>query len=247
MLTPKLALRWLEPGESFPPVHHTWGADSDAPGLLAAGGELSVRTLVQAYSNGIFPWFSFGQPILWWSPDPRMVLAPSNFQLHHAFRKTLKQFRRDASCEVRVNTAFSQVITACSDFPRKGQSGTWIIPEMIDAYCKLHEAGYAHSFETWKDGQLIGGLYCVAIGKAVFGESMFAHSSNASKIALAGLVAFCLEHNICQIDCQQNTAHLASLGASEISRESFMDAIASLKSLPSPDWKFSPLYWNQLL
>lgn len=247
MLRPKLSLHWLEPGESFPPVHQAWGPESDAPGLLAAGGELSVQSLVTAYSNGIFPWFSFGQPILWWSPDPRMVLVPSNFQLHHALRKTLKRFRRDPSCELRVDSAFKAVIHACADFPRKGQKGTWIIPDMVDAYCELHEAGFAHSFETWKDDKLVGGLYCVAIGKAVFGESMFAHATDASKIALAGLVAFCMEHNIPQIDCQQNTSHLASLGAAEISRARFMDAVANANSLLGPDWKFSPLYWNHLL
>lgn len=247
MSQPKNSLHWLAPGSAFPSVDHAWGADTDGPGLLAAGADLSVKTLVQAYSQGIFPWFSLGQPILWWSPDPRMVLQTQDFQLHHAFKKTLRRFIHDEQCELRIDHAFEQVISACANTPRKTQRGTWIVPEMVEAYCALHEAGYAHSVETWRQGQLVGGLYCVAIGAAVFGESMFSHASDASKIALAGLVALCRAHGVAHIDCQQNTAHLASLGAREVPRHHFVQAVRSASLVPGPSWKFSPLYWDHLI
>ena len=241
------ALPWLEPGDAFPEAERAWDVDSDAPGLLAAGGDLRVDSLLRAYGSGIFPWFSDGQPILWWSPNPRMVLSTPNFRLHRSLRQTLTRFTRDAQCEIRFDTDFRSVIKACAGTVRHGQPGTWIVPPMVDAYCQLHHAGHAHSVETWIGGELVGGLYCVAIGKAVFGESMFTRIPDASKIALAALVGFCREHSIAAIDCQQNTAHLASLGAQQIPRKLFLQGIESAQQDPSVKWHFSPLYWNHIL
>ena len=238
-------LPWLAPGQDFPPVQQAWGQQSEAPGLLAAGGSLDTRTLRKAYARGIFPWFSDGQPILWWSPDPRMVLEVAQFKLHRSLRKTLQKFRLSSACEIRIDTAFDSVIRACSSSAREGQSGTWIVPEMVQAYRALHQAGYAHSVETWIDGQLMGGLYCVALGKAVFGESMFTRTSDASKIALAALVCFCRHHGVQLIDCQQNTRHLASLGAHEISRADFLNRIEPALQEAAPRWQFEPLYWRE--
>ena len=208
---------------------------------------LDVGTLVNAYSHGIFPWFSDGQPILWWSPNPRMVLETANFRLHQSLRKTLLRFQNNGACEIRFDSAFQAVINACATTPRLGQAGTWIVADMVKAYTAMHAAGHAHSVETWVHGELVGGLYCVNLGGMVFGESMFAHATDASKIAIAALVAFCRQHGINMIDCQQNTRHLASLGASEIQRETFLAHVAKNAALPSPTWKFKPLYWNELL
>lgn len=240
-------LPWLAPGEALPAAAQAWGPQDPVPGLLAAGGALDVDSLLAAYRGGIFPWFSEGQPILWWSPDPRMVLKVAQFRLHRSLIKTLRRFIADARCEVRFDYDFGAVIDACSRVPRAGQSGTWILPKMIDAYIRMHRAGHAHSVETWIDGRLAGGLYCVGIGRAVFGESMFALQPDASKIALAALVAFCRRHGIEQIDCQQNTSHLASLGAAEMPRGVFLSRVAQAAQLPSPQWDFEPLYWNALL
>ncbi len=243
---PSNPVPWLSEQESFPPVSQAWGASDPAPGLLAAGGTLDVATLTAAYSQGIFPWFSTGQPVLWWSPDPRMVLDTQKFRLHRSLKKTLARFQASSTCEIRFDSAFDEVIGHCSAKPREGQTGTWIVPEMIRAYSKLHRAGYAHSVETWIDGELAGGLYCVSLGRMVYGESMFAHRTDASKIALAALVAFCLTHQIRLIDCQQNTRHLASLGAAEIERAAFLAHVTGHIAKPPPGWVFSPVYWNAL-
>lgn len=240
-------LPWLAPGDTLPPPSEAWGVHDPVPGLLAAGGALDVPTLLDAYRHGIFPWFSDDQPILWWSPDPRMTLAPASFRLHRSLRKVLQAFRNDPRCEIRVDHSFDTVIRACSAAPREGQSGTWIVPPMVEAYGALHRAGHAHSVETWIDGELVGGLYCVAIGRAVFGESMFAHRTDASKIALAALVCLCRRHGVRLIDCQQNTAHLASLGASEMPRERFVAHVARAREEPAPSWQFEPVYWAELL
>lgn len=240
-------LSWLEPGDPFPEPHCAWGAEDPAPGLLAAGGALGVEQLRAAYSQGTFPWFSDGQPILWWAPDPRMVLPTPEFRLHRSLRKTLQAFRDQPNCEIRVDFAFKDVITACSTLEREGQAGTWIVPDMVEAYTHLHTAGDAHSIETWIDGQLVGGLYCVALGKAVFGESMFTHTTDASKIALSALVALCSHHGISMIDCQQKTRHLASLGGREIPRAEFLQYVEEVRRQPSIAWSFDPVYWNQLL
>ncbi len=243
----KPTLPWLEPEDPFPPVAHAWDASTPAPGLLAAGGLLDVPHLSAAYQQGIFPWYSAGQPTLWWSPDPRMVLPVAEFKLHRSLRKTLQRFRSAPGHEVCVDRDFSAVVHACALTPRSGQAGTWILPEMVRAYEALHAAGHAHSVETWVDGRLVGGLYCVAFGRAVFGESMFAHESDASKIALSALVALCRAQGAPLIDCQQNTRHLASLGAREVPRSAFVEHIARARHEAPMDWTFQPLYWSELL
>ncbi len=240
-------LPWLQPGDPFPPPSRAWDASQPAPGLLAAGGTLDVATLQRAYSSGIFPWFSEGQPILWWSTDPRMVLFTDAFRLHRSLRKTLAKFRADPRCEVRFDHDFAAVIRACSTSERPGQSGTWIVPAMVEAYQDFHQAGFAHSVETWIEGELVGGLYCVCIGRAVFGESMFTRVPDASKIALAALVAWCRQAGVAMVDCQQNTRHLASLGAREIPRREFVRHVAREATLPPARWHFDPVYWNSLL
>jgi leucyl/phenylalanyl-tRNA--protein transferase len=176
-----------------------------------------------------------------------MVLEVARFRLHRSLRRTLERFRAAPNCEIRIDHGFATVIQACSQAPRAGQSGTWILPEMVRAYTALHRAGHAHSVETWIDGELAGGLYCVAIGRAVFGESMFAHRPDASKIALAALVSFCRRHGIEMIDCQQNTSHLASLGAREMPRARFLSHVAGARHLTGPQWRFEPVYWSELL
>ncbi|MEO7886216.1 MAG: leucyl/phenylalanyl-tRNA--protein transferase [Polaromonas sp.] len=238
---------WLAAGERFPPLGEAWGPHDPAPGLLAAGAALDVPTLVEAYSQGIFPWYSLGQPALWWSPNPRMVLQTRNFKLHRSLRKTLAHFQDQPRCEIRFDSAFERVIGACAAQPRAGQPGTWIVPDMVRAYIGLHRAGHAHSVETWIDGELAGGLYCVNLGHMVFGESMFAHQTDASKIALSALVAFCRAHDISMIDCQQNTRHLASLGAAEISRPEFAAHLEKSVHKTGPGWRFDPVYWNRIL
>ena len=240
-------LPWLAANDAFPPVSTAWDEHSPAPGLLAAGGELTVDRLRNAYAHGIFPWYSNGQPILWWSPDPRMVLQVAQFRVHRSLRQTLQRFRADAACEIRIDHDFAGVIAACSQAPRTGQAGTWIDSEMIEAYTELHRAGNAHSIETWVDGKRIGGLYCVAIGHAVFGESMFSLQPDASKIALAALVALCRRHGIARIDCQQNTAHLARLGAHEVPRAQFTAQVALACQEAPVEWNFEPLYWDKVL
>lgn len=242
-----MQLPWLEPGDPLPDPATAWGAADPIPGLLAAGGALNIESLQQAYRRCIFPWFSDGQPILWWSPDPRMVLQVPRFKLHRSLRRTLWQFSQAARCEIRVDHSFETVIGACAGASRPGQSGTWIVPEMVAAYTALHRAGHAHSVETWIDGELVGGLYCVAVGQAVFGESMFTRRSDASKIALAALVALCRRNGVEMIDCQQNTPHLASLGADEMPRERFVQHVAKACLEPAPAWEFAPVYWTELL
>ena len=240
-------LAWITPGCPLPDPKTAWSAESEAPGLVAAGADLSVNTLLQAYARGIFPWFSTGQPILWWSPDPRMVLELSRFKISRSLKKTLQKFRQTPHCEIRFDSAFYQVIQACAQSKRLGHAGTWIVPAMIDAYTRLHHAGYAHSIETWVEGELVGGLYCVTLGRAVFGESMFTRIPDASKIALAALVAFGRNKQVSIIDCQQNTGHLASLGAAEISRDHFLTRIGAAQAHPINHWQFDPLYWSSIL
>lgn len=220
---------------------------SDAPGLLAAGGELNPQRLTEAYSKGVFPWYSPGQPVLWWSPDPRMVLMTDEFRLSHSLRKTVKRFAANTACELRIDSAFRRVITACASAPRDGQGGTWIVPEMIEAYCAWHALGQAHSVETWIDGKLVGGLYGVSFGRMFFGESMFAQRTDASKIAFAALVCFCREHAVPMIDCQQHTGHLASMGARELPRDEFEARLSlTLGATPVSDWTYDLRLWRHL-
>jgi leucyl/phenylalanyl-tRNA---protein transferase len=197
-------------------------------GLLAVGGDLSLERLILAYSMGIFPWYSRSDPILWWSPDPRLVLYPDELHVSRSLMKTLKQDR----FRVTLDQDFDQVITACAAAPRDKQPGTWITADMVDAYRRLHEAGFAHSVEVWNQAGLAGGLYGVSLGKCFFGESMFSRQNNASKVALATLVQLLRKWSFNLIDCQVTTQHLVRLGAREIPRKRFM---AELKlALTSP-------------
>lgn len=238
---------WIDTHDPLPCTSQALGPDSDAPGLLAAGGDLSNARLAEAYRRGIFPWFGAGQPVLWWSPSPRMVLPVQAFKVSRSLRKTLRRFMATPGCEIRIDSAFAQVIHACSTTPREGQSGTWIVPAMVQAYTAWHQAGQVHSVETWIDGVLAGGLYCVGVGHMVFGESMFAHRTDASKIALAALVAWCRRHGVTLIDCQQNTGHLASLGAHETPRAVFEQHLAEATSLPDlRDWTYHRSTWAYL-
>ena len=208
---------WLGDDTPFPPVSKALKSPN---GLLCAGGDLSPERLIDAYSHGIFPWFSDGDPILWWSPDPRMVLYPEELRVSRSLRKTVAR----GAYETRYDTAFREVMQACAA-PRDGQGGTWIVPEMVDAYTRLHERGLAHSVESWLDGELAGGLYGVALGKVFFGESMFTRAPDASKVALVQLVDRLRADGCRVIDCQQATAHLASLGAREIPRKAFAQLV----------------------
>lgn len=240
-------LHWIDDSTPLPPTRLALGPDSQAPGLLAAGGHLTLTRLEEAYRHGVFPWFSQGQPVLWWSPDPRMVLHVAEFRASHSLRKTLRRFVRTPGCEVRFDTAFDAVIRACAGTPRNGQDGTWIVPAMMQAYTAWHRAGRVHSVETWIDGQLCGGLYGVAIGRMFFGESMFSHRTDASKIALAALVAFCRARGVPLIDCQQNTAHMASMGAREITRAAFERHLAlTLGAGEVDDWTYDAALWRHL-
>jgi leucyl/phenylalanyl-tRNA--protein transferase len=218
---------FLQDDSPFPPLEF---AQQTPNGLLAAGGNLTPMRLLDAYSRGIFPWYSAGDPILWWSPDPRMVLFPAEFRISHSLRKVL----RSRVFEIRSDTAFEAVMRRCAS-PRPGQDGTWIHEEMIAAYVELHRMGHAHSVETWLQGELVGGLYGVAIGRMFFGESMFSRHSNASKVALAHLAAQLLRWNFGMIDCQMNTAHLESLGAREVSRAEFRGRLQELVNYPDTD------------
>ena len=211
---------WLRRDTPFPPVE---SALRHPAGLLAAGADLSPQRLIDAYRLGIFPWFSAGEPILWWSPDPRMVLFPGEVKISRSLAKRLR--RREF--EVRLDTAFAEVMRACAA-PRQGADGTWITPQMQQAYLRLHELGWAHSVETWVEGELVGGLYGIAIGRAFYGESMFARTSDASKVALAHLARHLESRGFGMIDCQMSTAHLESLGAREIPRREFVAALREL-------------------
>ncbi|MDF1879950.1 leucyl/phenylalanyl-tRNA--protein transferase [Sulfurimonas sp. MAG313] len=188
-------------------------------GLLAYGGDLSANRLLLAYRSGIFPWYNINDPILWWSPNPRLVLFLDEFILRKSLKKRMKHF------EIKYDTAFMELITECGKVPRDGQDGSWIIPEIVEAYSILNDMGYAHSIEAWQDGELVGGLYGVAIGKMFFGESMFAKVNDASKVALATLIEKLQKEGFSIIDCQVPTQHLKSLGAREISRQSFINIL----------------------
>lgn len=206
----------LDPNQAnqpFPPVTQ---ALTEPDGLLAAGGCLSTQRIINAYTLGIFPWYSNDDPILWWSPDPRLVIFPEKLHLAKSLQKTLRKH----VFQVTFDTAFSQVIKACAA-PRSNESGTWLLPEMQQAYHRLHNQGYAHSVEAWHEGELVGGLYGIAIGQVFFGESMFHRQTNASKVAFVTLVQQLSSWGYQLIDCQVHTQHLVSLGAEEITRTHF--------------------------
>jgi len=213
-------LAWLERDDPFPPPDRALGNPN---GLLCAGGELSKGRLLDAYRHGIFPWFSGDEPVLWWSPDPRMVLFCDELKVSRSLAKNM----RNKGFEVRIDCAFSSVIKACAG-PRKGESGTWLGREMQAAYLALHRAGYVHSIETWQAGELVGGLYGVAVGRMFYGESMFSRATDASKVALVALVEELRGRGFPLIDCQQRTPLLASLGAREIPRRQFLRRLAAL-------------------
>lgn len=206
-------------------------------GLLAVGGDLSPDRLLLAYRSGIFPWYNEGEPILWWSPDPRLVLLPGEFHVSRRLARKLRQ----APFRVTMDTAFRAVVEACAAVPRKAQAGTWILPEMVEAYTRLHELGYAHSIECWKDGRLAGGMYGVSLGRCFFGESMFHIVTDASKAALAALVDRAKQWQFTMIDCQVPNPHLIRLGAREMPRAQFLELLKT--SLDAPDRRGS---WTHL-
>lgn len=214
----------LGPRDPFPPVSKALRSPN---GLLCAGADLSPARLLDAYSKGIFPWFSEGEPILWWSPHPRMVLFPAELKVSRSLRKAVAR----GTFETRFDTAFTEVMRACAE-PRDGQAGTWIVPEMVAAYTRLHELGFAHSVESWRDGRLAGGLYGILLGRVFFGESMFSRETDASKVALVKLVARLEALGVGLVDCQQATRHLASLGAREIPRREFAQRLAGSIQYP---------------
>lgn len=225
-------IAWLDADSPFPPLD---AALREPNGLLAAGADLSPERLVDAYRRGIYPWYSEGQPILWWSPDPRMVLWVDEFTMSRSLARRMR--KRDF--DIRCDTAFSAVIEACAKAPREGQQGTWITREMIVAYTRLHELGYGHCIEAWRNEELVGGLYGIALGNVFFGESMFTRETDASKVCLASLVALLQQRGTTMIDCQQETEHLASMGARPIPRSRFARALDELinSTRPPAGWR----------
>lgn len=234
---------WLRTNDPFPDVAEALPDASGASGLLAAGADLSPERLLEAYRQGIFPWYSIGQPILWWSTDPRMVLPTDRFIISASLKKKMKQVQKSmrdgGRWEIRFDSAFDQVMLACAE-PRRNETGTWITDDIRRAYGELHRMGYAHSSELWRDGELVGGAYGVALGRMFYGESMFARVPDASKIALAWLVHFLKMNGVSMIDCQQETAHLASLGAVPIARATFIAHLKQAIGLPAIS-KWQPL------
>ncbi len=237
---------WLENAEPFPNVSSALTEVDGAAGLLAAGADLSPERLLLAYRNGIFPWFSEGQPILWWSTDPRMVLFLNEFKISASLKKSLKNIHHsmelNGEWRISFDQAFEEVMRACAT-PRRGEPGTWISENIIAGYAGLHQQGYAHSVEVWLDEKLVGGAYGVCIGKMFYGESMFTRVTDASKIALAYLVQFLKSHGVLMIDCQQQTAHLASLGATPITRSEFITRLRQTIDAPQiMTWKPIPIF-----
>jgi len=264
-----MKLAWVAPGQPLPAPQH---ALSDPPGLVAAGMDLSPARLLEAYSQGIFPWYSDGQPVLWWSPDPRMVLFPEEFRVSRSLKQSLRRALQRGHWEITLDQAFESVMRSCAE-PRPDQDGTWITEDILQAYVGLHDQGLAHSVEVWaitQDTQdtidarkirgtsdtasaedaedpvgpsrtLIAGLYGVSLGRVFFGESMFTRVRDASKAALMVLVHQLREWQFALIDCQQQTAHLASMGARPIARERFLHILAQASQLPAPDWSSTNL------
>jgi leucyl/phenylalanyl-tRNA--protein transferase len=244
--SPAPELPWIVEGQPLPPVSGAWDASSPAPGLLAASSDLSAQRLIDAYAEGVFPWFNVGQPVLWWSPDPRMVLQTRDFRFHRSLQQSLKRWSTNPDFELCFDRDFAQVIRRCSTSPRAGQKGTWIVPKMVAAYEDLHRTGLAHSCELRIRGELVAGLYFVALGHAVFGESMFTTVTDGSKMALACLVSVCLQHGVTAIDCQQNTRHLALMGAREIPRSDFLRGVHAGREKAAIDWARQSFNWTAL-
>ena len=233
-------LAWLNPHDLLPPSAQALTEAEGANGLLAAGTDISCERLIEAYSHGVFPWFSEGEPVLWWTPNPRMVLMLDEFNVSTSFRKTLRKACKDPDLEIVMDRDFHHVMRACAA-PRRADGGTWIHPMMIEAYGELHAQGLAHSIELMRRDQPVGGLYCVSLGQMVFGESMFSREPGASKIALAALVEWLQRHGGRVIDCQQRTAHLASLGGREIARTEFESMMQLLVAEPPLPWALDPV------
>ncbi len=224
-----ISLQWLDPNPSadFPALQT---ALTEPDGLLAAGGDLSTERLIRAYQSGIFPWYSPGEPVLWWSPDPRFVLFPEQLKISRSLAKNV----RNNAFEIRMDTAFEQVISICSSQPRKDQPGTWITDEMQQAYINMHHAGHAHCVEVWQDDELVGGLYGIHSGQVFCGESMFSRVSNASKIALVHLCQFLQLHGFKLIDSQVYTEHLERLGAGMITRDAYIEILRQPHGVEMP-------------
>jgi leucyl/phenylalanyl-tRNA--protein transferase len=217
------AIPWLNTESPFPSPRTFIQDDPELPdGLIAISESMDENRLLEAYRHGIFPWYSEGEPVLWWCTSPRMVLATDRINISQSLHKKLKQVLKQPAWEIKVDSAFLDVIAACAQSQRKNQDGTWITEDIINYYYALHKRGIAHSVETWHQGQLVGGLYGINLGKMFYGESMFRHVTDASKIALAALAAWCEQNQVEMIDCQQETAHLDSLGAAPISRDEFL-------------------------
>lgn len=222
---------WLGREPEFPPIEQ---ALREPNGLLAAGGALSPAWLLEAYSHGIFPWYSEGDPILWWSPDPRLILEPARVKVSRSLGKVMRSGR----FETRFDTAFAAVVTECAG-PRPGGGGTWITHEIHDAYCRMHDLGYAHSVETWHNGTLVGGLYGIALGRFFFGESMFSRMNDASKVALVALCRQLEARDFGVIDCQMTTPHLISMGAHEVPRARFVALLDTYRTLDHPPGRWT--------
>ncbi|HOW74860.1 MAG TPA: leucyl/phenylalanyl-tRNA--protein transferase [Candidatus Competibacteraceae bacterium] len=239
-----MPLPWLDPRNDNQPFPVSNRALTEPNGLLAAGGSLSPRRLLHAYRQGIFPWYSSGQPILWWSPNPRLVLFPEYVNISRSLRKTL----RNGPFTVTADAAFPAVIDACAA-PRAPGEGTWITADMRQAYCRLHRLGHAHSIETWRQGELVGGLYGVAVGRVFYGESMFSGASNASKVALAALATQLRRWDFALIDCQVRTDHLLRLGAVDIPREMFLQLLERYCPLPGREglWQLDDDWLTDLI
>lgn len=247
-------LAWVGPLDDFPPSHQAWTDQHGANGLLAVGSSLTKDLLIRAYRRGIFPWSSSAEPVLWWTPDPRMVLRVSDFRLHRSIRQAARQYQREG-LTLRFNQDFDEIVQACSQ-PRAGQAGTWITPDIRAAYLGLHNQGLAHCLGLYQDQTLLAGLYFVQLGQMVFGESMFTRRTNGSKVCLAALVLGCQARGIALLDCQQQTGHLASLGARPIHRREFEQHLEQVIGQPAADgpeaglvhsWPREPLDWEPLV
>lgn len=214
-------------------------------GLVAAGRDLSADRLFEAYRRGMFPWYSQGQPVLWWSPDPRMVVYVDAFEPRRSLRKTVRALRRSGRWDIAIDRQFRQVMRECAA-PRDGQDGTWITPAIIEAYVELHRRGFAHSFEVSENGRLVAGLYGVSIGRMFFGESMFTRVADGSKCAYVVLIATLRALGIPMVDCQQSTSHLATLGGRDLARPAFLDQVRALVNQPRPDWSKVEPVWPDL-
>lgn len=232
----------LRPGDPFPAPEHALPDDAPYPGLLAVGGRLDAASLRQAYAQGIFPWFGEDEPPLWWSPDPRMVLLPEQLRVRRSLRQAARRFAADPRYQLGVDGDFEQVVRACAA-PRAGVPGTWIGASIVRAYVELHREGLAHSFELRRDGELVAGLYLVSLGAGAFGESMFTRVDDGSKVVLMALCGFARAHGLRFIDCQQQTAHLASLGAQPWPRARFLQHLDQARVQPAPAcWQYD---WTQ--